>query len=494
MRDKTVVSRRLSALGMTLAISVILIIFGSTKTYAVSYPPVWGNAICNNANHPGSYQLSSGSIYNGVMACGPLGGLVQVNYAPGLYGEYEWQCVELVMRYMYLVYGVNPYSSPGGKDVVNNYTGTRLLKKSNNGSSLPTPGDILAMGASGSYSTGHTAVITGVNITNGNGTVYVIQQNGTPDGLGSVAVYNNILQSNVTGWLHDPNGGGRLTQMNNDGSGWNTWDVSSGYKSKGTPLVMWGSGILDIYALNANGGLDQYHQNTATGVWTVYNVLTGTSFARGVTGVLSGTTLNLFVSDTSGYLHHIQKPSSGAWADYTLSNGGNASNNIYGDPAVLWTSGSVSVFGVNQSGNLLQYYVPQGQTNWVVYNVLQPASPWTGGVAVFQLGSGTYLHGTNANHRFMEAGATNGNWIMSDISQAAGSSTDVADTPGTMLGINTIDVFPRGNDGSLQQFHLNLITGVWTQYLNVRPSSTSLSNGTSVSMWSNTTEVFSVAN
>ena len=452
--------------------------------------PSWWSGDCDVNNHPGS--STTPASYYGVNACkpGPVQGGYDklVSFGAGVRVN-EWECVELSFRYMYLMYGIAPYYlSNNAASIVSDYHGTLLAQKTNNGSELPAPGDVLAM------SSPHTAIVTALSVnTSGTGTITIMEQNSGWNTTGSrtITVTNKVVGDNVTGWLH---GGGRLTQMNNDGSGWNTWDVSSGYKAKGTPLVMWGSGILDIYALNANGGLDQYHQNTATGVWTVYNVLTGTSFARGVTGVLSGTTLNLFVSDTSGYLHHIQKPSSGSWVDYTLSNGGNAGNNIYGDPAVLWTSGSVSVFGVNQSGNLLQYYVPQGQTNWVVYNVLQPASPWTGGVAVFQLGSGTYLHGTNANHRFMEAGATNGNWIMSDISQAAGSSTDVADTPGTMLGINTIDVFPRGNDGSLQQFHLNLITGVWTQYLNVRPSSTSLSNGTSVSMWSNTTEVFSVAN
>lgn len=153
--------------------------------------------------------------YNGVKACGPgptQGGTDHlVHFYSGAWGEYEWECVELVMRYMYQAYGIPPYSAPGGKDVVANYpgTGTTVLTKVNNdGTSLPTPGDILSYAAS-SYTDptyGHTAVVTGVNVdANGNGTVTVMQQNASANGWGSVTVTNHVLGMAVSGWLHNPN-------------------------------------------------------------------------------------------------------------------------------------------------------------------------------------------------------------------------------------------------------------------------------------------------
>ena len=342
-------------------------------------------------------------------------------------------------------------------------------------------------GVSDTY--GHVAYVSAVN----GSSVFIEEYNYGFNGFYHTRTITPSSTQQVQ-FIHFKDAGGHLTQMNNDGSGWNTWDISNGNQASGTPFVLWGSGILDIYTVNGAGGLDQYHQDTTTGVWSVYNVLSGTNFTQGVAGTLSGSTLNLFIPDTSGQLHHIQKPSSGSWANYTISNGGSSGNNIYGTPGLLWTSGSVSVFGVNQSGNLLQYYVPQGQTTWAIYNVAQPTPAWSGGVSVFQLGSYTYVHGTNTSHRLIEAASSTGSWIVASVSQVTGSSTDVADTPGVIFTANTIDLFPRGSDGSLQQFHADFTAGTWTHYANVRPSSTGLTSGTNVSVWSGNTEVFGAAN
>ena len=53
-----------------------------------------------------------------------------VQFFPGAWGELEWQCVELSMRFMYVAYGVKPYGA-NGKDVYANYTtayGGNLVK------------------------------------------------------------------------------------------------------------------------------------------------------------------------------------------------------------------------------------------------------------------------------------------------------------------------------------------------------------------------------
>ena len=76
------------------------------------------------ANYAGAHPL--GASYRGVEVCGPRPGADGapnrlVRFFPGAWGELEWQCVELSMRYLYLAYGVLPYGA-NGKDVVANYS------------------------------------------------------------------------------------------------------------------------------------------------------------------------------------------------------------------------------------------------------------------------------------------------------------------------------------------------------------------------------------
>lgn len=194
----------------------------------VGAPGWWGGKVCDTNNYPGSYPL--GASYNGVYACGPgsynQGGtdhFVRFFTTPSpAWGEYEWECVELVMRYMYLVYGIAPYDAPGGKDVVGNYSGTALTPVNNDGTSanpkLPSPGDIISVGAAPINPTtgkspnpyGHTAVVTNVSVdASGNGTLTDMQQNATSNGVGTLTIgggkiTGTVLGGSVTGWLHNP--------------------------------------------------------------------------------------------------------------------------------------------------------------------------------------------------------------------------------------------------------------------------------------------------
>lgn len=134
-------------------------------------PPSWWSGDCNVNNHSGAYSLTT---HNGVKACTGGNNLQLVNFYSGAWGEYEWQCVELSMRYMYLAYGVAPYQA-NGKDVVWSYSGTRLTKVSNNGTSLPTPGDILSHDYGNPF--GHTSVVSAVSVnSSGTGTVTIMEQ------------------------------------------------------------------------------------------------------------------------------------------------------------------------------------------------------------------------------------------------------------------------------------------------------------------------------
>jgi hypothetical protein len=137
-----------------------------------------------------------------------------VRFFPNAWGELEWQCVELSMRFMYLAYGVSPYGANGG-DVVNNYVpadGGGLVKVTNGTPNTPpTPGDVIAFGATTTSTLGHTGVVESVNVdTTGNGSIRILSQNDTTDGWRTIAVANWSVNGPagglgaVSGWLHKP--------------------------------------------------------------------------------------------------------------------------------------------------------------------------------------------------------------------------------------------------------------------------------------------------
>jgi formylglycine-generating enzyme required for sulfatase activity len=181
--------------------------------------PSWWIGNCNNTNYYSKTGVNSfrlGTTFEGLIACGPRpwtypwGSSVNpgpvVNFFPGAHGQYEWQCVELAMRYLYQKFNIHPY--PGsGKDVVNNmpaqYIGT-VFERVYNGipNKAPGPGDVISGG--GTTSAGHVAVVTSSNIdTNGNGLIGIIEQNWSQSGFRSIPINNWRINDSmlVTGWL-----------------------------------------------------------------------------------------------------------------------------------------------------------------------------------------------------------------------------------------------------------------------------------------------------
>ena len=181
-------------------------------TYAASVtcpdapaPTWWNSTTCDTAHNSGSHTLTHSGVttsYRGIIACGG-GSTVYTTFGiTGGHQEIEWQCVELVMRYMYLIYGIAPYAA-NGYQVVSNYSGSVMTKVSNDGTHVPVVGDVMAYAISPNHPTnGHTAIVTAVNVTSGTGTVSVIEQNNSTTGVNSVAVSGNKVQDGVTGWLH----------------------------------------------------------------------------------------------------------------------------------------------------------------------------------------------------------------------------------------------------------------------------------------------------
>lgn len=183
------------------------------------YPSWWNGTACDTKTVSNSAPLKAN--YRGVPACGPIGLPADTAHEvvfPGGWGEYEWQCVELSMRFMYLAYGIVAYSA-NGNQVVDNYTNPTynphnynnpiLQPVTNDGSSKTAPqaGDILSYSATSSF--GHTSVVTASNVdSTGNGTITILEQNFSPTGGAVLKVGANankppwVIGGSVTSWLH----------------------------------------------------------------------------------------------------------------------------------------------------------------------------------------------------------------------------------------------------------------------------------------------------
>jgi hypothetical protein len=163
--------------------------------------PSWWSGECNVNNHAGSYPL--GGSFRGMKACGPLKTLFLVNFGVGN-RQYEWQCAELSKRYLYLAFGIPPFSA-NGKDIVNNCPENSRLEKVTNGTPNkgPIAGDVISYNGTDAY--GHTSVVSSSNIdSSGNGVITVVEQNSSANGIKSLPVSNWVVQSGsgVSGWLH----------------------------------------------------------------------------------------------------------------------------------------------------------------------------------------------------------------------------------------------------------------------------------------------------
>lgn len=181
--------------------------------------PNWWSGDCDSGTYlAGSNGLSAhrlGAVYLGMPACGPRPFAdnapdVLVRFFPGAWGELEWECVELSMRFLYLAYGIHPYEA-NGNTVVWHYSSAAdggSLQKVGNGTlnAAPQPGDVLSY--DGSSTVGHTSVVMSSSVDGaGDGTITVIEQNSNPSGSTTMNVAGWHVKGNpgsVSGWLHNP--------------------------------------------------------------------------------------------------------------------------------------------------------------------------------------------------------------------------------------------------------------------------------------------------
>lgn len=181
-------------------------------------PPPWWQGTCDDERSgadPSSAPL--GAAWDGLVACGPgpnEGGYDSlVNFYPGAWGEFEWECVELSMRWMYLAWGVPPYPA-NGNQVVDNYAeynpnGPKLTVVKNGTKGVPPePGDVLELDDGDAY--GHTEVVTASSVNSlGDGSVRVLTENlsSPTNGAATLPVSNWVVGGDfgtVVDWLHNP--------------------------------------------------------------------------------------------------------------------------------------------------------------------------------------------------------------------------------------------------------------------------------------------------
>ncbi|HUH98203.1 MAG TPA: CHAP domain-containing protein [Anaerolineales bacterium] len=181
----------------------------------VGTAPWWSGTCDDNNYYPytGVHSVPLDSAWHGVPSCGPRPYTVSspdhlAAFFSGAFQEYEFECVELVMRFLYQEWGIAPWAG-NANQIKNNYPAGSMVFYANGTHSI-VPGDILTENGSSQNPYGHTAVITAVDLDgNGTGTISILEQNSSPTGSRSLSVTNwtvspdaYIYGQTIQGWLH----------------------------------------------------------------------------------------------------------------------------------------------------------------------------------------------------------------------------------------------------------------------------------------------------
>ena len=131
-----------------------------------------------------------------------------VHFFAGAWGEYEWECVELAMRYLYLD-EASRLTAPTAAQVVWNFPGAALSRSPTaRAGQAPQPGDVLSAGSTSTF--GHSMLVAASCVDgSGNGTIDVVEQNASLKGQRTDVVTAWQVQDSpaISGWLHNPAGG-----------------------------------------------------------------------------------------------------------------------------------------------------------------------------------------------------------------------------------------------------------------------------------------------
>ena len=139
-----------------------------------------------------------GTTYNGVAACGnayPNNYQGKIAHNGVVLDTVGFQCVELAARYFYYVSGHSPplvqdasdYAYYVGADYRYGVYPAGITGGTSTFQNSLTPGNIISMW-SRSDQVGHVAVVTKVNVTGGNGTITVMDENASANGTHTITV------------------------------------------------------------------------------------------------------------------------------------------------------------------------------------------------------------------------------------------------------------------------------------------------------------------
>ena len=424
----------------------------SSRTVAST--PSWWSGTCDIGRHSGSYVMNT---WQGLTACGPRPdlGYAQVNewFPGGSLAESEWQCAELSKRWLYQEYGQMNYAA-NGNQMLSHYPGGPLAVVYN-GSALPTPGDILAMGSSSQF--GHTAVVTSVTAT----TVSWIEQNSTPNGSYSATISGGVVggdaynSDNIIGWLHDPHGIAQTPPPPG------ALQMTTAVRANG-----WNN---DLFSRGTNG--DLWHAvSDPNGTTSAWEDLGGTLGGEpGASWNASNTQLDVYVVSTDTTIwHRSYTASNGQWNPWQLMDGGGHAHQ----------GSTMNVTTSREPGNDYQFLLIEGSDGggWIegLYNDGKNLIfPWQSlGGHILGAPSGNYnssnteldIYAIGSDHQIYEDTSTN-SWTGFRLIGGGGHSGTAENEMVTMTrqSNNNIDLLIRGTDGAA--WHgatTNPLTTSWT--------------------------------
>lgn len=374
------------------------------------YAPWWNNTDCDDTQFYAAYGVHPyrlGATYQNMPACGPARDTVSQSFGSGglpgtAWRVYDFQCVELSMRYLRLRQNVNPYSA-NGNTLVDNYAGS--TSQNPNGPMLdvvlnlgappaPQPGDVLSYCAT--CSAGHTSVVSSVNVgSTGSGSITVIEENNAASGQTTLTVTNWLVSGGNAGavskWLvgdqdATPAAGrysnglmavfarGRDNNLyyklsNNWGGAWTS--LGGGGGLRGSPaVVQYGDGHLEVYTRWSDDTLRYLSQLSPSGGWsTTWVSLSGNKIQGSPSAVLnSGGGVHVAVWQADNQLGFAWKATAtGAWTNVATVGGILTAN----PSAIVDAANRVSVVvrNITFGGHIIRQSAP-GSGTWGVWTAL----------------------------------------------------------------------------------------------------------------------------
>lgn len=185
----------------SLALAAATMATAGTASATPSWSSDWGGAsFCSS--HDVAYM---GHSYDGVAACGnayPNNYQGYVGYNGVEFDSVGFQCYELAARYFYYMTGLRPPVQPNASDLAYYIHAdypqypvypAGLTGTTDHYTSSLVAGSIVSMWASNDE-VGHVGVVTSVDLNGaGTGTIWVLDENGSSNGLDSISVDDGVM-------------------------------------------------------------------------------------------------------------------------------------------------------------------------------------------------------------------------------------------------------------------------------------------------------------